>query len=84
MFVRRNATFLSPSPSACVAPVHMRAPLMSTPMKLTSGNIFASPTVYSPLPQPNSSTIGLSFLKYISRQCPFMSNGTLSATENGY
>ncbi len=45
---------------ASVAPVHMRAPFMSTPMKFISGYRRANSTVYSPLPQPNSSTIGLS------------------------
>ena len=32
---------------------------------------FANPTVYSPLPQPNSSTIGWSFLKWF---CHFPRN----------
>lgn len=84
ILVRKKATFFNPSSNAWVAPVHIRAPLISTPIKLIFGNSFANPTVYSPLPHPSSSTMGLSFLKYISRHRPFISNGTLSATENGY
>ena len=84
MLVRRKATLASPSSRACLAPVHIRAPLMSTPMKFISGFLRARPTVYSPLPQPSSSTMGFAFLKYISRQWPFISNGTLSTIENGY
>ena len=33
-------------------------PLISTAIKFLSGNIRPSPTVYSPRPQPSSSTIG--------------------------
>ena len=36
---------------------------MSIPIKFFSGNLSAKPTEYSPFPQPNSNTIGLSFLK---------------------
>ena len=84
MLVRRNATFGNCSCRACLAPVHIRAPLMSTPMKLTLGNILASPTAYSPLPHPSSSTMGLSLWKNISLHRPFMSNGTFSMAEKGY
>ena len=84
MLVLRKATLSSFSSSACFAPVYMRAPLMSTPMKLTFGYLRAKPTAYSPRPQPSSRTIGFSFLKYCSRQWPFISNGTSLMTENGY
>jgi hypothetical protein len=36
---------------------------ISIPTKFLSGYLSAKPTEYSPLPQPNSSTNGLSFLK---------------------
>ena len=55
MFVRMNATFASPCTEAWFAPVHIRAPLMSMPMKFLSGKRCASPTVYSPFPHPSSS-----------------------------
>ena len=84
MFVRRNATLRSPSASACVAPVHILAPLMSTPMKFTPGNIRAIPTAYSPLPHPSSTTTGLLLWKKSSRHRPRMGNGMLPATEYGY
>ena len=60
MCVRKNATLPSPSRTASVAPLHMRAPFISTPIKFTSGNIRPSPTQYSPRPQPNSRTMELS------------------------
>ena len=63
--VRRKATLASPSCNEALAPVHMRAPLMSTPIKFFCGYLRASPTAYSPLPQPSSSTMGLSFLKKV-------------------
>ncbi|CUP00493.1 Uncharacterised protein [Segatella copri] len=37
MLVRRKATFFCPSSIAFLAPVHIRAPLISTPMKFISG-----------------------------------------------
>ena len=41
-------------------------------MKFLSGNNLANPTVYSPLPQPNSTTIGCLFLKKVLCQLPFI------------
>ena len=70
MFVRRKATFCNPCAIASLAPAHMRAPLISMPMKFFSGQRAANPTVYSPRPQPNSSTMGWLLWKYASRQCP--------------
>ena len=58
---------------ACVAPVHMRAPLMSMPMKFLSGNRSASPMVYSPRPQPSSMTMGLVLPKKCSCHRPLRS-----------
>ena len=84
IFVRKKATFFMPDSSDSVAPVHMRAPFISTPMKFFSGNMRPNPTVYSPLPQPSSRTMGWSFLKNRPCQFPFMSNGTLSTAEYGY
>src|SRR6185436_13503566 len=43
---------------AVFAPLHKRAPFISIPIKFLSGYSFAIPIVYSPLPQPNSSTTG--------------------------
>jgi hypothetical protein len=51
------------SSRAVLAPLQNRAPLMSIPKKLKSGYLLAKPTVYSPLPQPNSKINGLLFLK---------------------
>ena len=48
---------------AVLAPRQKRAPLISIPIKFLSGFFSANAIVYSPLPQPNSKTIGLSFLK---------------------
>jgi len=42
--------------------------------KFLSGNFSARPIVYSPLPQPNSKTIGLLFLKNSLCQLPFNGN----------
>jgi hypothetical protein len=47
-------------------------------MKFFSGNLSANPTEYSPFPQPNSNTIGLSFLKNSLFHLPF--NGNWSPT----
>ena len=58
MSVRRKATFVKPPARDSVAPVHIRAPLISTPIKFFSGWSRANPTAYSPFPQPNSSTRG--------------------------
>ena len=41
-------------------------------------------TVYSPLPQPSSRTMGFWLWKYSSRHLPFISKGTFSITEYGY
>ena len=48
---------------AVFAPLQKRAPLISIPIKFLSGKRSPKLTEYSPLPQPNSKTIGLSFLK---------------------
>ena len=84
ILVRRNATLAMPSCTDCLAPVHIRAPLMSTPMKLRSANFFAMPTAYSPLPQPSSRTMGLSFLKNSVFHFPFNGNGPFCNSANGY
>ena len=63
MFVRMKATFFIPFWKDSFAPAHIRAPLMSTPMKFFSGKSSANATVYSPRPHPSSSTIGLSLPK---------------------
>jgi hypothetical protein len=52
ILVRKKATFVMPSFSASVAPVHIRAPFISTPIKFLSEYIRPSPTVYSPRPVP--------------------------------
>src|SRR5579862_7969783 len=52
----------------------MRLPLRSTPRKLRSGYILASPTVYSPLPQASSRVSGWSFRKN-APHCPAMPSG---------
>ena len=58
-----KATFLRPCSSAFVAPLQIRLPLISIPIKLRLGCMLPRPTAYSPLPQANSSVIGLLFLK---------------------
>ena len=70
MRVRRKPTLRICRSVAILAPRHMRAPLMSIPMKLRLGSRSASATVYSPLPQPSSSTIGRSLWKKSLCQCP--------------
>ena len=81
MCVRRKATFFMSSLSDSVAPVHIRAPLMSTPIKFLLGKSRPKPTVYSPRPQPSSNTIGLSLWKKSSCHRPFIANGSsLTAT----
>ena len=84
MLVRKNATFFMPSSSAVLAPCHMRAPLMSMPMKFFSGKRRASPMVYSPRPQPSSSTMGLSFLKNSSCHFPFSGNPSCCSCQKGH
>ena len=76
ILVRRKATFRIPSSWAVLAPCHMRAPLMSMPMKFLLGKRRASPIVYSPRPHPSSNTMGFSFLKNSS--CHFPCNGNPS------
>src|SRR5690606_34087808 len=71
IWVRKKPTFFRFSSKAIFAPRHKRAPLMSMPKKFFSGYFFARFTVCSPLPQPNSKTIGLLFLKKFLRQFPF-------------
>jgi len=71
IWVRRNATFEMFSSKAVFAPLQNRAPLISTPIKFLFGNFWANATEYSPFPQPNSKTIGLSFLKKVEFQLPF-------------
>ena len=71
MRVRRKPTLRICRSVAVLAPRHMRAPLMSIPMKLRLGSRSASATVYSPLPQPSSSTMGLSLRKKSRFQFPF-------------
>ena len=84
IFVRKKATFGSFSSIAILAPFHILAPLMSTPIKLTQGKRRANSTVYSPFPQPSSKTMGLELWKYASHQCPFISKDLCFNTEKGY
>ena len=58
---------------AVLAPLQNLAPLISIPIKLISGFCLASSTEYSPLPQPNSSVIGLELLKTFLAQLPLNS-----------
>ena len=67
---------------AVFAPVQIRFPLISTPIKFLFGKRFAKPTVYSPFPQPSSNTIGLVFLKYSLCQLPFKGNPPSLACSN--
>ena len=62
IFVLRNRTFSIFWSFIVFAPFHILAPFISTPIKFVSGFLFDNPIVYSPLPHPSSSTIGLSFL----------------------
>ena len=71
MRARKKPTFFIPRSVAVFAPRHIRAPLISTPIKFLSGLRSARATVYSPFPQPNSRIIGLSFLKNSLCQLPF-------------
>ena len=61
--ILRNATFCMLFSMAVFAPRHILEPFISIPMKFLSGYFSARLTVYSPLPQPNSNTIGWLFLK---------------------
>jgi hypothetical protein len=83
IFVRRNATFAIPFSKASLAPVHIRAPFISTPIKFFSGYFRANPTAYSPFPHPNSRTIGLLFLKKSEFHFPFISNPFSRNVEKG-
>ena len=40
---------------------------LSIPKKFLFGNFSANPTLYSPIPQPNSNTKGFSFLKKLGQ-----------------
>src|SRR3990170_2816159 len=62
--VRRKATLCRFFSCAFFDPLQMRAPFISTPIKFLFGYFSARPIEYSPFPQPSSSTIGFSFLKY--------------------
>jgi len=72
ILVLRKAVFLSSFSTAVLAPLHMRDPLMSTPMKFLSGKIPASPVVYSPFPQASSRTTALKLEKTDSLHFPLM------------
>ena len=82
--VRRKATLPNFSFKACVAPVHILAPFMSTPMKLRSEQFCASPTAYSPLPHPSSRVMGLELPKTSAFHFPRIGHSAFSRTWNGY
>ena len=69
-----KATLCRPSSTAVLAPRQNLAPLISIPTKFLFGNFSASPTEYSPFPQPNSRTNGFSFLKKSEFHFPFKGN----------
>ena len=84
MDVRRKATLVMPARRAAVAPVHILAPFMSMPMKLREASARAMPTVYSPLPQPSSRTIGRSLPKKSAPQRPRSAKGSAERGPKGY
>jgi hypothetical protein len=61
ILVLKKTALLSFSSSIIFAPDHIRAPLMSIPMKFRWGKCLAIPTVYSPFPQASSRVMGLLF-----------------------
>ena len=84
MCVRRKATFFIPCCRASWAPVHMRAPLISTPMKFLEGQRRPSPTVYSPRPHPSSRTMGLSLWKKSECHLPLRGKSPCCITAKGH
>src|SRR5690554_2609492 len=69
--VRKKTTLGRFSSIAVFAPRQKREPLISIPIKFVSGKRRANSTEYSPLPQPNSKTIGWVFLNTSLFQFPF-------------
>ena len=72
-----------PSLTASLAPFHIRAPLTSTPKKFFSGYFLDKPTEYSPLPQPNSTTKGLSFLNTSDFHLPWIEKPDFNSSNVG-